>query len=239
MLTKNLIVLLLLALSIISFSRPGAAELSVGGAIGGNFSSISPRPTSTLTSDVLQELRTVDASLLLGINLEYYFVDKGFLKCPWPDWMKNISMAFDLTYNTFKIGNPPYGMVNRNGGWETITMPNFNGDAVALSFLLKYRFPLIKQENFQDGRLFFYLGAGPGLTISVLRVDGHRTNSAATFVGETGFSLFIVKDVSTDLFFRYRYSSPAYLFQTDFGPPTRLRFTDDSFSAGIRIAFHF
>jgi hypothetical protein len=231
-------------LLILGIGRPSPAALSIGGQIGGNFGDEVNLQVSTRTSSTRALYNTVESSLLTGLALEYYFTDKGFLGRPWPDWMKYFSFAVDFTHNPIRFGNKKSQLLFSNDpDWGRVFLPTFNGYVLTLSFLLKYRFPLLKEPDFPDGRLFFYIGAGPGVTFSNLEADndiGHGTATAVTFVAETGFRLFIVKDVSVDIFFRYRFFDPTYTFNlATSGPPLYVNFAGNTYNAAVRLSFHF
>jgi hypothetical protein len=230
---------------------PANAALSVGAEIGGNFIGTLGIEGSTNTRSVqLPGNTTVDPSLLTGLTAEYYFINKGVLKYNWPTWMKNFSVAIDVTHNQLAFGHQTANFICQDPNWGTLPLPEFNGYTLTIAFLLKYRFPLIKGTDFPDGRLFYYIGVGPGISYNYLEANnnipdngaevGHGWSTNATFVAESGVSLFVVRDVSVDLFFRYRYFRPNYEFNIGIaGAPLYVRFDNNSYNAGLRIAFHF
>jgi hypothetical protein len=253
MICRKLFLVAFLGLLVFGLNRPspGFAALSVGAEIGGNFIGTLEIEGRTNTRSVqLPGNTTVDPSLLTGLTVEYYFMNKGVLKYNWPDWMKNFSVAIDITHNQIAFGHQTANFITRDPDWGTLSLPEFNGYGLTVAFLLKYRFPLIKGADFPDGRLFYYLGAGPGISLNYLEASnnipgngaaiGHGWSTNATLVAETGFSLFVVRDVSVDLFFRYRYFRPNYEFNIGLnGAPLYVKFDNNSYNAGLRIAFHF
>jgi hypothetical protein len=229
---------------------PAIAALSVGAELGGNFIGTLEIEGTTKTRSARVPLNTVDPSLLSGLTVEYHFINKGVLKYNWPTWMKNFSVAMDFTHNPMAFGHQTANFICNDPNWGTFPLPVFKGYVLTLSVLSKYRFPLLRQPDFPDGRLFFYLGVGPGISYNYLEANntvpgnatavGHGNATAATFVAETGFNLFVVKDVSIDLFFRYRYLVPKYEFNIGIcGAPLYVGFVNNTYNAGLRIAFHF
>ena len=253
MMCRKLFLVAFLALMVVGLNKvsPAIAAISVGAEIGGNFMDTLEIAGSTRTRSVrLPKDNTVDPALLSGLTVEYYFVDKGVLRYDWPDWMKNISIALDVTHNQLAFGHQTTNFICQDPDWGTLSLPEFNGYVLTFSLLFKYRFPLIKQPDFPDGRLFLYVGAGPGISYSYLEANnnilgndsavGHGTATSPTLVAESGISLFVVKDVSIDLFFRYRYSAPRYEFNVGVcGAPLYVKFDNNSYNAALRIAYHF
>jgi hypothetical protein len=253
MIYRKLILVAVVGFVVLGLNRPSPAiaALSVGAEFGGNFISDLELKGSTRNISCPNVIgNTVDPSFMGGLIVEYHFIDKGALKYDWPAWMKNFSVALDFTYNPIEFGHQTTRFVCNDPNWGTVSLPEFKGYVLTLSLLFKYRFPLLRQQDYPDGRLFYYLGVGPGFSYNYLEANntipgnikavGHGTATAATFVAETGLSLFVVRDVSVDLFFRYRYLSPNYEFNIGVaGAPLYLRFDNNSYNAGLRIAFHF
>ena len=109
MICRKLFLVAFLGIIVFGLNRPspGFAALSVGAEIGGNFIGTLEIEGSTNTRSVrLPGNTTVDPSLLSGLTVEYYFMDKGVLKYNWPTWMKNFSVAIDITHNQIVIRPP-------------------------------------------------------------------------------------------------------------------------------------
>jgi hypothetical protein len=252
MVCRKLFLVAFLGLMMVGLNRPSPAiaALSVGAELGVNFIGTLEVDGSTKTCNARVPQNTVDSSLLSGLTSEYHFINKGVLKYNWPTWMKNFSVAIDFTHNPIAFGHQTANFICNDHDWGTLSFPKFKGYVLTTSLLLKHRFPLIKQTDFPDGRLFLYLGVGPGISYNYLEANntvpgnptavGHGNATAATFVAETGFSLFVVRDVSIDLFFRYRYLVPKYEFNIGVcGPPLYVGFVNNTYNGGLRIAFHF
>jgi hypothetical protein len=240
---KSVILFLILAILSPSYSL---AALSIGGEIGANFTNTVNLSATAGTTPIPIPGTSVDVAVLSGIIVQYYFIDKGVLSYDWPNWMNNFSFAVDCTHNRVIFINQPGNFITKGKRtyWSPFRVPTFNGNFFTLSFLFNYRIPLIKSKDFPDGRLFFYAGAGPGITFSSIEANspgvGSGSASAATFVAESGFSLFALKDFSVDLFFRYRYCNLGYGFDTgDSRPPLELKIENNTFNGGLRIAYHF
>jgi hypothetical protein len=250
---RKLFIVAFLAIMVVGLNRvsPAIAALSVGAEIGGNFIGTLEIEGRTRTKNVrLPKNTTVDPALLSGLTMEYYFVDKGVLRYDWPDWMRHLSIAFNVTHNQLAFGHQTFNFISKDPDWGTLSLPEFNGYVLTFSLLFKYRFHLIKQPDFPDGRLFLYVGVGPGISYNYLEASnnipgngtavGHGISTVPTFVAETGVSLFVVKDISIDLFFRYRYLTPNYEFNVGVdGAPLYIKFDNNSYNAALRIAYHF
>jgi outer membrane protein W len=237
---------------IIGLIQPSSApaELSVGAQLGANFTGTVNLDASTTTRFGQAGDNTVDNSLFSGLTVEYYFNNKGFLKYDWPTWMKNFSIALDITHNWIAFGHQTCPLICNDCNWGNVALPSFKGWVLTSSCLFKYRYPILIQPDFPDGRLFFYIGVGPGISFNYLEANnnnpcnkqavGHGFGNAFTLVSECGFSLFVVKDVSIDLFFRYRHFTPNYEFNIGVdGPPLYIKFDNNTYNAALRIAFHF
>lgn len=157
MICRKLFLVAFFGFMVVGLNRvsPAIGALSVGAEIGGNFVGTLEIEGSTRTRSVrLPKDTTVDPALLSGLTVEYHFIDKGVLKYDWPIWMKNFSIAIDFTHNQLTFGHQTANFICRDPDWGTLPLPEFNGYVLTLSLLFKYRFPLIKQPDFPDGRLF-------------------------------------------------------------------------------------
>jgi len=224
---------------------PGISHsaLWVGGEIGANFigrSDVNLRfnagPTETFNN------ASIKPSVLGGITLGYDFVKEGFAGYNWPAWMKYFSFAMDFTYNRMDrrqqyLSVTPASLGNQFG---KDTLASINGSMAVLTFLFMGHYGLLPDSEMPAGRLHPYLGVGPGVVFSSKDVSGYDSASSTdiALVVETGLRIFIMKHVSLDAAFRYRWFSPKYEFSGG-SVPVEVDFDANSYSVLARANYHF
>lgn len=138
---------------------------------------------------------TCDMSQVQGVGLEYRY--------------KRIGITTDVSFNSFGSGHQPFPLVSNDPDWGTLAASRLSGNVYGFSLLIRYYHPLTE-------KISLFAGVGPGLIYSVIEGSdlhlGHAKAVAPMVVAEVGARVFILPDLSADLFCRYRYSHPSYEF---------------------------
>ena len=244
--------LLLMATVFLNIPDVGGAAMWIGGQGGVNFVADGDvKYSPALGTDRLKNVKS-DPAFIGGIIIGYDFVKDGFLGYDWPKWMKYFSVAIDLTYNNF---NQPAQDVQAQELPRRTRKRQFNihidaahGYILELSLLFMAKYGFFPTAELPFGRLIPYVGVGPGLIFSVVNTDrGFNFYPSSDslepgFFAEAGIRYMILRHVSLDAAFRYRYVYPSYdrSYFTNIGPyvsPGRI--VAQSFNAIFRVNYHF
>ena len=252
--SKSVILLLtLLLMAAVSLIMPGVggAAMWVGVQGGPNFVA-NGDIKSSFGADIerLKYVKT-DPSFLGGVIIGYDFVKEGYLGYDWPNWMKYFSVAIDLTYNDFSQPaqdvqavmpiRPPRSLV-------TIHIDQAHGYMLELSLFFIAKYGFFPTPEIPFGRLIPYVGVGPGLVFSVVDTSNsffayHSSDSNELGIfTEAGVRYMVLRNVSLDAAFRYRYVFPSYDRNYDSSVGNFYgvgRIIAQSFDAIFRVNYHF
>jgi len=236
--------------------RVAQSAMWVGASLGGNF--IAPTkvkasgPTDTDNDDGDSGSQTSDtirmnASVIGGVTLGYDFVNTGFGAYAWPDWMKYFSIATDLTYNRL--------VLKTKGSGDDSDLPEgsrLNGYFIAWTFLFMAHYGFLPDSEVPSGRINPYIGVGPAIVFSGInlksdesdeveegevttkgKAGGHAVNVA--LVVEPGIRWMVLRNVSIDTAFRYRYCQPSW----NVGEGTTIKANLNQFAFLVRANLHF
>ncbi|MBM4273970.1 MAG: hypothetical protein FJ134_05860 [Deltaproteobacteria bacterium] len=235
--TKRTCVMLALALALVMLPAAAQARMWVGAQLGANFAS-STDVDVTISGVGVETFRNarVEPSVIGGLTLGYDFVREGFLGYNYPDWMKYFSFATDFTYNRFDFRGQFLGT---NSGLDSF--PLTEGYMAVWSFLFIGKYGFFPDSEVPFGRLQPYVGVGPGIVFSGLNLDGGGSKSSVdiALVTEAGLRYMALKNVSLDVAFRYRYTSPSYNFAGIIETPSKISFDAHQFSTLVRASYHF
>jgi len=217
---------LMLALALVMMPAAAQARMWVGGQLGANFVASTDVDVNIagVGVETARNVR-VDPSVIGGLTLGYDFVREGFLGYNYPDWMKYFSFATDFTYNRFDL----------------LKEDKAEGYMAVWSFLFIGKYGFFPDSEVPFGRLQPYVGVGPGIVFSGINIDpgGSKSSVDIALVTEAGLRYMALKNVSLDVAFRYRYTSPSYSFTSVADNPDKISFTAHQFSALVRAAYHF
>ncbi len=221
----------------------GAAQSAmwVGAEIGGNFTG----GTKMEVNGLEFSNTNFSPAVIGGVTLGYDFVNSGFGAYAWPDWMKYFSVATDFTYNRLAVKyttdlNSLGGIISNNS--------SLNGYAAVWTFLFMAHYGFMPDSEVPGGRINPYIGVGPAIVFSGIdgtlpvranprtnsRFSGHSTNIA--LVVEPGIRWVLLKNVSVDTAFRWRYCQPSW----DIGNGLDVKANPlNQFSFLVRANYHF
>ncbi len=202
----------------------------VGAELGGNFPASSKVDINGLQFDSTN----FNPSVIGGVTLGYDFVNSGFGAYAWPDWMKYFSVATDFTYNRLSLN-----ATNELNSFGAL-LPNnsrLNGYEAVWTFLLMAHYGFMPDSEVPGGRINPYIGVGPGIVFSGIEgsgFSGQSTNIA--LVVEPGIRWVLLKNVSVDTAFRWRYCKPSY----DIGNNDTVKIDPlNQFTFLVRANYHF
>jgi opacity protein-like surface antigen len=241
----HILALLLVAAVFLMMPGPGRAGLWIGVQGGPNF--VANADVKGTYNRRLQNVKT-EPALLGGVLIGYDFVKEGFLGYDWPNWLKYFSLAIDITYNDFsqKAQNVQYRTSKTQ---IPIHISQVQGHMLVLSFLFIAKYGFFPAPEFPFGRLIPYVGVGPGVFFSVAETShsfsGYPSSDSAEtgIVTEAGVRYMVLRNVSLDAAFRYRYVIPSYdvdyfTNRGQFHVPAWFE-SAHQFNAIFRVSYHF
>ncbi len=230
----------------------GRTAMWVGGQIGVDFVADGDVKYSVNRgTDRLKNLYS-DPRFIGGIIIGYDFVKVGFLGYDYPGWMKYFSVALNLNHNAFTqpgqtVRAQEFPRRSPTGQFP-IRIDKAYGYVLELSLIFIAKYGFLPTAEIPFGRLIPYVGAGPGLffteTDTVVGVDysSSSDNLEPGIVAEAGLRYMVLRNVSVDAAFRYRYFYPSYdrSYLSSIGPYRGVgRMVIDSFNAMFRLNYHF
>lgn len=238
--------LLLVATVFLIMPGVGRAALWIGVEGGPNF--VANGDVKGTYNIRLYDVRT-EPAVLGGVIIGYDFVKEGFLGHDWPNWLKYFSFAIDITYNDFSQKAQDVQIKWSNGRVFPIHISQVHGHMLVLSFLFMARYGLFPTAELPFGRLIPYVGVGPGVFFSVAKTSFYNgglypsSDSAVPgIVTEAGVRYMVLRNVSLDAAFRYRYAMPSYdvNYHTNLFNYTNIgRIIAQQFNVIFRINYHF
>jgi len=176
--------------------------------------------------------------------------------------MKYLGFYFDLSYHRLRVINSQITATDYNDD-GTLHGPfpvrfKSDGSVVTFAFMFSGRYGFLPDSEVPFGRLQPYVGVGPaillvGMTPNLQLFAGDTLRGVAkpdaqiavtpALVADVGVRYMLLKNVSIDCSFRYRYATPnfSFNFNDTFGLPTHANFspTLNLFSGQLGVALHF
>jgi len=193
-----------------------------------------------------------DPRFIGGIIIGYDFVKEGFLGYDYPEWMKYFSVALNVNHNAF---TQPGQTVRAQEfprrtptGQFPIRIDKSYGYVIELSLIFIAKYGFLPTAEIPFGRLIPYVGVGPGLFFTETDTDvgvgwsSSSDNLEPGIVAEAGIRYMVLRNVSVDAAFRYRYFYPSFdrSYLSSIGPYRGVgRMVIDSFNAMFRVNYHF
>ena len=203
--------LFLLVLGLVALPLVAAAEMWVGGQIGGNFVNDTDIDITSGANRLNLHSVKIQPSVIGGLQIGYNFVKEGFLGYNYPDWMKYFSFAIDFTYNRLDINSQEVNGVFNGVPFTRLRLPKIEGYAATLGFLFIGKYGFLPDSEVPFGRLVPYLGVGPAILFSGINGMGvEKSSTDICLLVESGLKYYALKNVSLDAAFRYRYAQPSY-----------------------------
>jgi outer membrane protein W len=181
----------------------------------------------------------LEPAFLGGLKVGTWFVKDGFLGGDYPDWMKYFGAYLDFSFHRLDFRHQLGGTSASDLNFPfppSVSGKNFfasNGTAATLAFMLAGRWGFFKDSEVPFGRLQPYLAVGPAVlfisqrptlsgnlydgALSIFRPytvsPGSSSQATVALAVDAGFRYMCLKNVSLDIFFRYRYAQPSIDFQ--------------------------
>ncbi len=175
-----------------------------------------------------------------GAKLGTWFVKEGFLGMNYPDWMKYLGFYLDLGVQ--KLNYPQtlghWTGIYQPGSYYCAGVSTFTGEgfATTLAFMFAGRYGFLKDDQVPFGRLQPYIAVGPGIiwtslspnvaynnftylngpinipfTSGPMKMES-QTSANICLAVDAGIRYMMLKNVSIDISFKYRYAQPSYTF---------------------------
>lgn len=224
----------------------GGPNFVANGDVKGNTYFYFPTRTIRDKTGALKDVKTEPAALG-GVIIGYDFVKEGFLGYDWPNWLKYFSLAIDLTYNNFSQRAQDV-QAKTPSGLFPLRISKADGYMLVLSFLFIAKYGFFHDPELPFGRLIPYVGVGPGIFFSVVETShsfsGYPSSDSAEpgIVTEAGVRYMVLRNVSLDAAFRYRYVIPSYdvdYFSNLGNFHVAGRIIAQQFNAIFRVNYHF
>jgi hypothetical protein len=166
-----------------------------------------------------------------GAKIGTWFTKQGFLGADYPEWMKYLGFYLDCSYHNqnFKtrLGNSiiPGTDIHSDNNYSS------NGNTVTLAFMFAGRYGFLKDDEVPFGRLQPYFAVGPALMIASQSITlesralslggfipyrlkpGSQTAVLPALEVEPGLRWIVLKNVSLDLSFKFRWAHPSFTYK--------------------------
>jgi opacity protein-like surface antigen len=181
---------------------------------------------------------SVSPAVIAGLKLGTWFVPTGFLGYQYPDWMKYLGFYTDFSFQRLNVPQQLLGPVDIKS----------EGTVATWAFMFAARYGLLADSEVPFGRLQPYVAVGPAVMFSTRDVKfsttlgrlpnvvslGSRSSVDIALAVEAGLRYMMLKNVSLDATFKYRFASPRFAFDSfDWRPDYNL------FSGQMGVAYHF
>lgn len=249
------LVMAVLLAALLGFAGVAQSAMWAGVELGGNFLGSTTLKAGNGEDTLNAQGNQINPTVIGGVTLGYDFVRTGFGGYDWPDWMKYFSIATDLTYNRLSLKASSSG-----GNDDPSDSVRLDGYCVTWSFLVMAHYGLLPDTEVPEGRINPYIGVGPAIVFSGLRAAGNQEEPDEVFPDETvvteeesgggntggnatnvalvvepGIRWMVLKSVSIDTSFRYRYCQPRW----NFGGNNYIKGGLNQFSFLVRTSYHF
>jgi opacity protein-like surface antigen len=231
-------------LTLVLLALPGAAraetyvEAYVGGVGAADF-------YSSQTHGSL----SVSPAVIGGLKIGTWFVPTGFLGYQYPDWMKYVGFYTDFSYQRLDVPQQRRrgGRVAPVGAVVTPGLVDIQseGTVATWAFMFAARYGFFQDSEVPFGRLQPYVAVGPAVMFSTRDLklsspagpalsQGSESSANIALTVEAGLRYMMLKNVSLDASFKYRFASPRFVFDSmDWRPDY------DLFSGQLGVAYHF
>jgi outer membrane protein W len=190
------------------------AEFYIGAYLGPNFSAdVNPDfqfhagsgPNRYVYATRTARHVAVDPAAIFGGKIGYWFTKERFLGLKLPNWLKYLGFELDVSYHDM---NWPSQSVRVDPLNQKYVIEN-DAYAISVAFLFMGRYGFLKDSEVPFGRLQPYIGIGPMLFVSSQKlnigIDFRSTEADLGLAVESGIRYMLLKNVSVNMAFRYRY----------------------------------
>jgi len=190
----------------------GWAEFYIGAYLGPSFAAnVNPNFEFRLTNSEITDFTyhaknvRVDPAIMYGAKVGYWFTRESIFDVKFPGWLKHFGLEIDFSYQDLDWPTQSVLVTPIN---QNFILKN-NGNAFSISFLLMYRYGFLPDKEVPFGRLQPYVGIGPMVFIATTHLnigrDYRSTEGDLGFAVETGLRYMVLKNVSVNLAFKYRF----------------------------------
>jgi hypothetical protein len=174
---------------------------------------------------------TFRPSVIGGAKVGTWFTQQGFLKAPYPEWMKYLGFYMDFSYHPQNFRTRVGNSIIPGSALNTRNTFSSNGNTFTLAFMFAGRYGFLKDDEVPFGRLQPYFAVGPALMFTTQDVTlesnalsggefvpfkinpGAETAVVPALVIEPGMRWMVLKSVSLDLSFKFRWAHPSFTFK--------------------------
>lgn len=194
---------------------------------------------------------TMDPSVVGGLRLGLWFENCRSL----PAWTRHFGFYTDFSYQRLNFANQARGLP----GTDFATFFSSEGTAATWSFMFAGRLGFFPDQEVPFGRLQPYVAVGPGIMFAsqnpTFRVTspfgleesfepGSQSDAVVCLVVDAGVRWMALKNVSIDVFFKYRHARPSFTYNVvddhnGLMSQVTLNPTFDLFSVNVGAAYHF
>ena len=222
---------------------------------GNSASSMSPVIDTCLRPARFNHSGAMDPSVAGGLRLGLWFVRGGLLGQALPAWAQYIGFYTDFSYQRLNFAKQAHPIP----GTDFATSFFSEGSAATWSFMFAGRYGFLPDKEVPFGRLQPYVAVGPGIMFTsqnpTFRVSspfgavesfepGSQSAAVICLVVDAGVRYMALKNVSIDVFFKYRHAQPSFTYNV-LDPHNVMRSsvtlnpTLNLFSANVGVAYHF
>jgi hypothetical protein len=228
-----------ICLALLAFKAGRAkAEMYVEGYAGYVKAATVFRPYLTLTTnhptigafEENQTRGTGTPAVIGGVKAGTWFTDQGFLRAPYPEWMKYLGFYLDFSYHRHNFRTRNGNTIASGPGTTAATRNIFetNGNTVTLAFMFVGRYGFLGNDEVPFGRLQPYFAVGPAIMFTTQDITlssqaltargfvpftlnpGSETAVVPALAVEPGVRWMASKNVSLDLSFKFRWAHPSF-----------------------------
>jgi hypothetical protein len=202
---------------------------------------------------------TFRPAVISGGKVGIWFTPQGFLGAAYPDWMKYFGCYLDFNYHRQNFRTRVGTAVTPGADENASNTFSSNGSSFTLAFMFAGRYGFFKDDEVPFGRLQPYFAVGPALMITTQDITleskalnvipyilkpGPETALVPALAVEPGLRWMVLKNVSLDLSFKFRWAHPSFTYKyTDPLSGTKESFTLHPqyliLSAQLGAAYHF
>jgi hypothetical protein len=233
-----LVVGMMVLAALVMLPAGAQAEMFVEGYIGGSFPANASDPilgtldTGEAGPFTFNHPGSIDPAFQGGLKFGAWFERSGVLAgINFPSWMKYLGFYLDFSYHRLDFHRQegtffyiPAGPTFRNYFYS-------KGTAATLAFMFAFRFGFLPDSEVPFGRLQPYVAVGPAILFSsqipkiyalpggtgfVLKAPSNSSVDPALAV-EAGLRWMVLKHVSLEASFKYRYAKPSYNYNSVIG----------------------
>jgi hypothetical protein len=173
---------------------------------------------------------TFRPAVIGGGKVGLWFTQQGILGAPYPEWMKYLGFYLDVSYHNQNFRTR---VGSSFGPAADTTMRNTfssNGDTFTVAFMFAGRYGFLKDEEVPFGRLQPYFAVGPAIMVATQDVSlqsnalvggttvpynlnpSSQTVVVPALQVEPGLRYMVLKNVSLDLSFKFRWAHPSFTY---------------------------